>query len=83
LISARDGAADGRGKLVALASGIARAEGLDAVELGAVFGREGVVHVAVTDSRFAQRINVELARLEGVRGTLGDQDEISGAAQMG
>ena len=83
LISARDGAADGRGKLVALASGIARAEGLDAAELGAVFGREGVVHVAVTDNRFAQRINVELTRLEGVRCAVGDQDEFSGAAQVG
>ena len=71
MISARDGAADGRGKLVALASGIARAEGLYAAELGAVFGRQGVVHVAVTDSGFAQRIAGDLARLEGVRG--GDQ----------
>ena len=83
LISARDGAADGRGKLVALASGVARAEGLDAAELGAVFGREGVVHVAVTDDRFAQRINVELARLEGVRSAAAGQDEISGTTQMG
>ncbi len=83
LISARDGAADGRGKLAALASGIARAEGLDAAELGAVFGRDGVVHVAVTDGRFAQRIAAALARLEGVRAAAGDQDEIFGAAQVG
>ena len=80
LIGARDGAADGRGKLAALASGIARAEGLTAAELGAVFGREGVVHVAVTDGRFAQRIAGELARLEGVRGGAGGRAEISGAA---
>jgi len=83
LISARDGAADGRSKLVALASVIARAEGLDAAELGAIFGREGVVHVAVTDNRFAQRISVELTRLEGVRCAGAGQDGISGTAQVG
>ncbi len=83
LIGARDGAADGRGKLESLASGIARAEGLDAVELGAVFGREGVVHVAVTERGFAQRIMEALSRLDGVRNTTGDKGEISAAAQVG
>jgi ribosomal protein L30E len=68
LITARDGAAVGHRKLEALASGVARASGLDGLELGAVFGRSKSVHVAITDRALAQRIAFTLGRLEGLRG---------------
>ena len=68
MITARDGAADGRRKLGALALGVVQAGGLDSAELGAVFGRSTAVHVAVTDSAFADRIARALGRLEGLRG---------------
>jgi ribosomal protein L7Ae-like RNA K-turn-binding protein len=39
---------------------------LDAAALGAVFGRERAVHVAIAPGRLAERIAAEAARLEGV-----------------
>jgi len=39
---------------------------LDAAELGAPFGRDRAVHVAVASGRLAQRIAAEAARLAGV-----------------
>jgi hypothetical protein len=39
---------------------------LDAAALGAVFGRDRAVHVAVAPGRLAERIAAEAARLEGV-----------------
>jgi hypothetical protein len=40
---------------------------LDAASLGKVFGREHAVHVALKDGRLARMIEVEAARLAGVR----------------
>jgi predicted RNA-binding protein YlxR (DUF448 family) len=39
---------------------------LDAAALGAVFGRDRVVHVAVTPGRLAEALAIETARLAGV-----------------
>jgi ribosomal protein L7Ae-like RNA K-turn-binding protein len=39
---------------------------LDAAALGAVFGRDRAVHVAIAPGRLAERIAAEAARLEGV-----------------
>lgn len=83
LITARDGAADGRAKLAALAPDCVRAEGLTAAELGTVFGRDHAVHVAVTDSGLAARIGDSLARLDGVRGEARDQEAIPAAPKVG
>jgi predicted RNA-binding protein YlxR (DUF448 family)/ribosomal protein L30E len=83
LISARDGAADGRAKLAALAPDCAQAEGLSAEELGTVFGRDHAVHVAVTDAGLAARIGDALARLHGVRGEVQNDDAIPGAPKVG
>ena len=81
LITARDGAADGRRKLTTLASGIAQAGGLDGAEMGAVFARPTAVHVAVTDAAFAERIACALGRLEGLRGEAPCRYEIHGGAE--
>lgn len=68
LIAAHDGAADGRGKLSALAPGLKEMTALSADEIGAALGRDGVVHAAVTDTRLAAVIMREAARLAGVAG---------------
>lgn len=83
LITARDAAADGRGKLAALAADCRRAEGLFAAELGAVFGRDHAVHALVTDAPLAERIGEALDRLDGVRGASGAEDAIPGASKVG
>lgn len=68
LIAARDGAADGRSKLAALAPELEIMTALSADEIGAALGRDGVVHAAVTDIRLAAVIMREAARLAGVTG---------------
>lgn len=78
LITARDGAADGRAKLAALAPDGIPAGGLSAAELGTVFGRDHAVHVAVTDAGLAARIGDSLARLDGVRGEARGQRDSRG-----
>ncbi|MDX1485387.1 MAG: RNA-binding protein [Alphaproteobacteria bacterium] len=83
LVGARDGAADGRRKLAGAAAGIARAEGLTAAELGAVFGRDAVVHVAILDTGFTRPIEAALTLLDGVRGPRREHEEIPVIAQVG
>ncbi len=83
LISARDGAADGRAKLAALAADCVRAEGLTAAELGSVFGRDHAVHVAVTDVGLAARIGDALARLDDVRAGARGHDAIPDTPKVG
>lgn len=51
---------------------------LDGAELGAVFGRERAVHVAVLPGRLAAALQVEAARLAGFQGISG-----AGAAAAG
>ena len=43
---------------------------LDAAQLGGVFGRDHIVHVALLRGRLADRVRVESGRLDGVRNTL-------------
>jgi uncharacterized protein len=69
LVAAADGAADGRGKLEALALGVPRAERLTSAELGAAFGRERVVHAALSHGRLAEVFLADTARLAGFRAT--------------
>lgn len=68
LIAARDGAADGRGKLRALAPGRAEMAVLTAAEIGAAIGRDEAVHAAVTEPRIAAAIAREALRLARVAG---------------
>jgi uncharacterized protein len=69
LLGAADGARDGRVKLQALAPGLPERAELTAVELGAAFGREAVVHVALREGRLAAALTRELDRLNGFRVT--------------
>jgi predicted RNA-binding protein YlxR (DUF448 family) len=67
VVEARDGAPDGRRKLLS-GSSVPVVAPLTAAELGAVFARDHVVHVAVAPGRLAEAIAAEAMRLAGVRG---------------
>lgn len=67
LVEARDAADDGKSKMRALASGHPVVELFDAVELGAPFGRDQSVHVALTPGGLARRLVEETALLAGFR----------------
>jgi len=67
LVEARDGAADGRRRLAAMAGAAAVVDVLTAAEIGEAFGRERQVHVALARGRLAERLARECARLAGFR----------------
>jgi len=67
LISARDGARDGRDKIERLAEGCTVSDALDADELGLAFGRERVVHALVAPGGLADSLARDAARLGGLR----------------
>jgi len=69
LLGAADGARDGRVRLQALAPDLPERAELTAVELGAAFGRDAVVHVALREGRLAAALTRELDRLKGFRVT--------------
>lgn len=67
LVFALDGADAGRRKMAGLGRAVPSAAVLTAAELGAAFGREHVVHVAVGPGRLALRLLADLRRLAGFR----------------
>ncbi len=67
LLSARDGASDGREKLARIAGGRQISDALSATELGAAFGRERVVHALVSAGGLSDNLNRDLMRLSGLR----------------
>ena len=73
LVAAADGAVDGRGKLKDAAPGLPLVECLTGAELGAAFGREHVVHVALAPGRLAEMLVGDATRLAGFRPPAADQ----------
>lgn len=67
LVEASDGSAAERERLVGRRK-VPVVTVLPAVELGAVFGRDHAVHVAVAPGRLAESIALEAARYQGVSG---------------
>lgn len=67
LVEATDAAADGQGKLAALAPALPRVSCLSGRELGVAFGREHAVHVALGKGRLADLFVGEARRLQGFR----------------
>jgi uncharacterized protein len=67
LLSASDGAADGREKLRRLAPGLPLITGFSRVELGSALGRDSLVHVAVAPGPLARRLLRDAERLAGFR----------------
>jgi hypothetical protein len=68
LFAACDGAADGRRKLRLLAADVPLVECLSSAELAAALGRDTVVHAAVRQGSFAERLAMAAVRLEKMRG---------------
>ena len=67
LLFALDGAEAGRRKLGALGRDLPSAAVLTAEELGAAFGRERIVHVAVGGGTLSRRLLLDMSRLAGFR----------------
>lgn len=84
LITARDGAADGRGKLLALLRAqwgdVPVADRFSSAELGGVLGRDSAVHLVMSPGGLANRFATDAARLAGFRG---GPDETGAAAKNG
>jgi len=72
LLAASDGAENGRQKVAALARGldlkVEIVSVLTAMEIGAAFGRDHVVHASIGPGALADRVRVDGARLAGFRG---------------
>ncbi len=71
LVEARDGAADGKRKLLALAHSrnhaVVVVECLDSAEISLALGRENVIHAALKSGRLSERLVVDAGRLKGFR----------------
>ncbi len=66
VLQASDGSAKERQRLLSGAGGLTVLAPLPATALGAVFGREHVVHVAVSGGRLAAALTTETERLSGL-----------------
>lgn len=67
VLSARDGAAEGRRRIEALAGDVPVIVAFDRAELGRAVGRDEVVHAGIARGRIARELRAELGRLRGFR----------------
>jgi len=67
LLSALDGAEGGRNKIRALGRDLPLVAVLTAAEMGAVFGRDHVVHVALGGGRLSSRLAADAEKIAGFR----------------
>jgi predicted RNA-binding protein YlxR (DUF448 family) len=71
LVEARDGAMDGKRKLLALAHArklaVEIVECLDSGEISLALGRENVIHAALKSGRISERLVMDAGRLKGFR----------------
>jgi len=67
ILSARDGSADGRRRIEALAHGVPVLDPFTRDELGAAVGRDEVVHAALAEGGLTEQLLKELGRLRGFR----------------
>jgi predicted RNA-binding protein YlxR (DUF448 family) len=85
VVQAADGSPAERLRLVG-GRGVAVVAPLDAAELGAVFGRDHVVHVALAAGRLARAVRTEAGRLAGIAaadGMRGERGASPGARDEG
>ncbi len=68
VVQAMDGSEAERARLLSGAGNLPVAAPLGGEVLGAVFGRDWVVHVAVAPGRLAGLLQVEIGRLQGITG---------------
>lgn len=71
VVQALDGSRDERTRLMSGVKDVPVAMPLSAQALGAVFGRDHVVHVAVAHGKLAEALGIEVIRLAGVTGEPG------------
>jgi predicted RNA-binding protein YlxR (DUF448 family) len=81
LVTASDAGEDGRAKLRGLSHGAPVFDGLTAAELGAAFGRDALVHVAVSPGKLARQLVAEGRRLAGFRGMGSAETEAAGSGR--
>jgi predicted RNA-binding protein YlxR (DUF448 family) len=67
VLCARDGSAEGRRRIEALAGELPVVIAFDRAELGRAVGRDEVVHAALARGRIARELLAELGRLQGFR----------------
>jgi predicted RNA-binding protein YlxR (DUF448 family) len=67
LLSALDGAEGGRNKIRALGRGLPLVTVLTSAEMGGVFGRDHVVHVALGGGRLSRRLLADAEKVAGFR----------------
>jgi predicted RNA-binding protein YlxR (DUF448 family) len=68
VIQASDGSAEERARFLSGLKDMPVASPLPAATLGAVFGRDHVVHIAIAHGRLAEALAIEAGRLAGVAG---------------
>lgn len=70
VVQASDGSPDECRRLMSGARSVTSVRPLAAAPLGAIFGRDHVVHAAIASGRLAEAIAIEAERLAGVAGAL-------------
>lgn len=81
LLVALDGAEGGRRKIRSVGCGLPLVSVLTGVEMGAVFGREHVVNVAVCERRLSSRLIADAEKIVGFRvGAVVDREARTGPA---
>ncbi len=82
IVQAADGSEDERARLLG-GRKVPVVTPLDAISLGAVFGRDHAVHVAVAPGRLADALRAEAGRLAGLASIVpGTAAEVAGTADM-
>lgn len=76
LLVARDGAAGSARRLAAPGRDLPAVGILTAAELGAAFGRERIVHVALAGGALCDRLRLDLLRLAGLRESVAREQEL-------
>jgi len=75
IVQAFDGSPEERARFLSGIRDVPVAAPLSAEQLGAVFGRDHVVHVVVAPGRLAETLRVEIDRLAGITGRSGGMAE--------
>ena len=75
VIQASDGSREERARFLSGMRDVPVAAPLPAQALGAVFGRDHVVHVVIAHGRLAEALNVETHRLAGIAGQAGTMEQ--------
>ena len=74
VVQAWDGSAEERARFLSGVKDMPVVAPLPAAALGAVFGRDHVVHVVIAPGRLAEALTIEAERLAGIAGRRAEQD---------